>query len=132
MKADRHEWLCQQIVDKAQDTIIMADRDGVVRLRKAGAEVMVVYRAEEAVGRRLDLIITDGLSGAVQAQRCNHLPLPVLADKDGRIHRVSGHRRRPGSPPPLSTSPTAGVRSLESVGLRKGSRSSSRRRFCSS
>jgi PAS domain S-box-containing protein len=57
MSTDTHAWLCQQIVDQAQDAMIFADRDGVIRLWNAGAEAMFGYRAEEAVGRTLDLII---------------------------------------------------------------------------
>jgi PAS domain S-box-containing protein len=57
MSTDTHAWLCQQIVDHAQDAMIFADRDGVIRLWNAGAEAMFGYRAEEAVGRTLDLII---------------------------------------------------------------------------
>lgn len=57
MSTDTHAWLCQQIVDQAQDAMIFADRDGVIRLWNAGAEAIFGYRAEEAVGRTLDLII---------------------------------------------------------------------------
>ena len=57
MSINTHAWLCQQIVDYAQDAMIFADRDGVIRLWNAGAEAMFGYRAEEAVGRTLDLII---------------------------------------------------------------------------
>ena len=57
MSTDTHAWVCQQIVDHAQDAMIFADRDGVIRLWNVGAEAMFGYRAEEAVGRTLDLII---------------------------------------------------------------------------
>ena len=57
MSTDTHTWLCQQIVDHAQDAMIFADGDGVIRLWNAGAEAIFGYRAEEAVGRTLDLII---------------------------------------------------------------------------
>jgi PAS domain S-box-containing protein len=57
MSTDTHAWVCQQIVDHAQDAMIFADRDGVIRLWNAGAEAIFGYRAEEAVGRTLDLII---------------------------------------------------------------------------
>jgi PAS domain S-box-containing protein len=57
MSTDMHAWLCQQIVDQARDAMIFADRDGVIRLWNAGAEAIFGYRAEEAVGRTLDLII---------------------------------------------------------------------------
>jgi len=61
MSAHAHEWLCREIVDKATDAIILADRDGVIRLWNAGAEAMFGYRAEAAVGQTLDLIIPERL-----------------------------------------------------------------------
>jgi PAS domain S-box-containing protein len=56
-----HEWLCQQIVDNAPDAIILADRDGIIRLWNAGAEATFGYQAEEALGQTLDLIIPEHL-----------------------------------------------------------------------
>jgi PAS domain S-box-containing protein len=56
-----HEWLCQQIVDHAQDAIIFADREGIIRLWNAGAETLFGYRAAEALGHSLDLIIPERL-----------------------------------------------------------------------
>src|SRR5262249_29611774 len=61
MSEYQHEWLCSEIVDTAQDAIILADREGVIRLWNRAAEAMFGYRAEEAVGRTLDLIIPDRL-----------------------------------------------------------------------
>lgn len=61
MSTDTHTWLCQQIVDGAQDAVIFADRDGIIRLWNGGAEAIFGYRAEEAVGRTLDLIIPERL-----------------------------------------------------------------------
>ena len=55
------ERLCRQIVEHAQDAIILADRDGVIRLWNGGAEAMFGYPAGEAVGRTLDLIIPERL-----------------------------------------------------------------------
>jgi len=48
-------------VAKAHDAIILADRDGVIRLWNPGAEAMFGYRAEEALGQTLDLIIPERL-----------------------------------------------------------------------
>ena len=56
-----HEWLARQIVDQAQDAIVFADRDGVIRLWNAGAEAMFGYGVDEAVGQTLDLIIPERL-----------------------------------------------------------------------
>ena len=61
MPNNADDWLCGQIVQNAQDAIIFADRDGIIRLRNSGAEVMFGYRAEEAVGQTLDLIIPERL-----------------------------------------------------------------------
>ena len=55
------EWLCRTIVEQAQDAIVLADRDGVIRLWNSGAEAMFGYRAEEAVGQTLDHIIPERL-----------------------------------------------------------------------
>ncbi len=55
------DWLCGQIVQNAQDAVVFADRDGVIRLWNSGAEAMFGYRAEEAVGHTLDLIIPERL-----------------------------------------------------------------------
>jgi PAS domain S-box-containing protein len=58
-----YEQLHQQIVDHAQDAIIAADREGVIRLWNVGAEAMFGYTAEEAKGKSLDLIIPERLRG---------------------------------------------------------------------
>jgi PAS domain S-box-containing protein len=57
------EWLCRQIVEGAQEAIIYADREGIIRLWNGGAEAMFGYQAEEAVGQSLDLIIPERLRG---------------------------------------------------------------------
>ena len=56
-----HEVLCRSIVEAAQDGIVFADRDGVIRLWNAGAEMIFGYPAEQALGQRLDLIIPENL-----------------------------------------------------------------------
>jgi len=61
MSAYPPQWLCRKIVEQAQDAIIVADRDGVIRLWSSGAETMFGYGAEEAVGQTLDLIIPERL-----------------------------------------------------------------------
>lgn len=53
------EQVCRRLVDEAPDAIIYADRDGVIRLWNAGAEVMFGHRADEACGQTLDLIIPE-------------------------------------------------------------------------
>ncbi|MFY9584549.1 MAG: PAS domain S-box protein [Candidatus Acidiferrales bacterium] len=54
-----HEWLCQRIVEETQVAIIFSDRDGIIRLWNSGAEAMFGYRAEEALGQTLDLIVPE-------------------------------------------------------------------------
>lgn len=61
MPAHTHESLCRQIVEGAPDAIVFADRDGIIRLWNAGAEAMFGYRAGEAVGQSLDLIVPEKL-----------------------------------------------------------------------
>jgi PAS domain S-box-containing protein len=63
MTTSDQDWLCRRIVEDAQDAIIFADRDGVMRLWNAGAEAMFGYTAAEAIGRSLDLIIPENLRG---------------------------------------------------------------------
>src|SRR5690242_5987639 len=55
------EWLCQQIVEAAQDAIIVADCEGVISLWNQGAEAMYGYSAEEARGQPQVLIIPERL-----------------------------------------------------------------------
>jgi len=57
------EWLCQRIVEDTQVAIVFADRDGVIRLWNPGAEAMFGYRAEEALGQTLDLIVPERQRG---------------------------------------------------------------------
>ena len=61
MPSDARESMYRQIVEHAQDAIIFADRDGVIRFWNEGAEVIFGYTAEEAVGRTLDIIIPERL-----------------------------------------------------------------------
>ena len=61
MAAQDSQWLSHQIVEHAPDAIIMADRDGTIRLWNDGARVVFGYSAEEAVGQSLDLIIPERL-----------------------------------------------------------------------
>ena len=53
------EWLSHQIVQHAPEAVIMADREGLIRVWNAGAEAVFGYPAPEALGRSLDLIIPE-------------------------------------------------------------------------
>ena len=59
METSSREWLYQQIVERAQDAIIFADREGIIRLWNSGAEAIFGYSAAEAVGQTLDLIVPE-------------------------------------------------------------------------
>lgn len=55
------DWLHRQIVDGAPDAVVVADRDGVIRLWNRAAERIFGYTAAEALGQTLDLIIPERL-----------------------------------------------------------------------
>ena len=59
MQGHPEDWLYRQIVDEAQDAIIYADREGRIELWNSGAALIFGYRAEEAIGQSLDLIIPE-------------------------------------------------------------------------
>src|ERR671932_430909 len=58
-RRDAGKWLFREIVEGAPEGIIAADAAGVVRLWNAGAEAIFGYRAAEALGQTLDLIIPE-------------------------------------------------------------------------
>lgn len=58
---EEHSRLCQQIVMDAQDAIIVADREGVIRLWNKGAEMIFGFGAAEALDRSLHIIIPENL-----------------------------------------------------------------------
>ncbi len=53
--------LHRHIVESAPEAILFADREGVIQLWNAGAELMFGYAADEAIGHSLDLIIPERL-----------------------------------------------------------------------
>lgn len=58
---DSPEALFRQIVESTPDAVVVADRDGAIRLWNGGAEQIFGYTADEAVGSSLDLIIPERL-----------------------------------------------------------------------
>jgi PAS domain S-box-containing protein len=54
-----HGWLFQRIVEDSPIAILFADRDGKIRFWNAGAEALFGYRAQEALGESLDLIVPE-------------------------------------------------------------------------
>jgi len=55
------ELVYQQIVEHSKDAILFADQNGIIGLWNAGAEEIFGYKAEEARGQTLDLIIPEKL-----------------------------------------------------------------------
>jgi len=58
-EAPERGWIHQRIVEDSPVAILFADRDGRIRLWNTGAEAMFGYRADEALGQSLDLIIPE-------------------------------------------------------------------------
>ncbi len=91
-------WLADQIIREAHDAIIMADREGVIRLWNRGAEMIFGFSAAEALGQSLHIIIPEklrarhdhGYQQVMKAGRSRYsselLAVPALT-KDG--HRIS-------------------------------------------
>jgi PAS domain S-box-containing protein len=53
--------LCQQIVREAYDAVIVADREGIIRLWNQGAEMIFGFSRAEALGQSLHLTIPEKL-----------------------------------------------------------------------
>lgn len=58
---EKQSWLCNQIVTGARDAIIMADREGVIRLWNNGADKVFGFSPAEALGQSLHIIIPENL-----------------------------------------------------------------------
>ena len=97
MAEPTHEWLCQQIVDNTEDAVIFGDAEGKVRLWNTGAERIFGFRADEVVGKSMDLIIPENLrerhwegydqtmkTGRTQYSR-NLLAVPAIRKDGARI-----------------------------------------------
>jgi PAS domain S-box-containing protein len=91
------EWLCLQIVEKAADAIIFADKGGIIRLWNSGAEAIFGYSTEEALGETLDLIVPEKLrerhwegyrnvmATGVTKYGCEVLAVPAIRNDGSRI-----------------------------------------------
>lgn len=51
--------LYRAIIEAAPDAVILADREGIIRLWNSGAQAVFGFSAAEAVGQSLDLIIPE-------------------------------------------------------------------------
>lgn len=54
-----NEELCRQLVQSCNDAIIFSDRYGIIQFWNLGAEQMLGFTAEEALGRSLDIFIPE-------------------------------------------------------------------------
>jgi PAS domain S-box-containing protein len=61
MLADNHADIYRRIVEQTADAIIVADREGLIRIWNTGAESVFGYIAGEALGQSLDIIIPEEL-----------------------------------------------------------------------
>ena len=59
MEASSPDRLYRRIVEEIPEAVVLADRDGVIRLWNRGAETVFGYAADEALGQSLDLIIPE-------------------------------------------------------------------------
>lgn len=59
MNGIREEELHRQIVQECNDAIVFSDREGVIRLWNRGAEAMLGFTPDEAIGRSLDIFIPE-------------------------------------------------------------------------
>ena len=53
----------QQTLNESQDAILIADREGIIRYWNAGAERILGFTANDAIGQSLDLFIPEKLRG---------------------------------------------------------------------
>jgi len=54
-------WAYDQIIKEAHDAIIMADREGIIRLWNKGAQMVFGFSPDEALGHSLHIIIPENL-----------------------------------------------------------------------
>ena len=91
------EQLCKEIIENAQDAIIFADNNGIIRLWNSGAQAIFGYSSEEALGKTLDLIIPENLrerhwngyrkfmSTGITRQHRDLLTVPAIRNDGTRI-----------------------------------------------
>ena len=55
------ENIFREIIEAVPEALILADRDGAIQVWNAGSETLFGFKAEEAIGQSLDLIIPEGM-----------------------------------------------------------------------
>jgi len=76
--------LHRAIIEQAQDSVIFADRAGIIQLWNRGAEIIFGYAAAEAVGQSLDLIIPE---------KFRHALATGLTRDDGKVLTTRAHNK---------------------------------------
>ena len=56
--------LYRALIEDLADAMIFTDRDGLIRVWNSGAEAVFGYRADEIIGKSLDVLIPDRLRSA--------------------------------------------------------------------
>jgi PAS domain S-box-containing protein len=85
--------LARAILASAADAIIATDRDGVITVWNPGAERIFGYRAAEAVGQTLDIIIPERLRQAHWRGFAKVMETGQSRYGDGDLLSVPGLRR---------------------------------------
>jgi len=64
VSTSRQADISRALIDQVADAIILADREGRIRVWNAGAEAVFGYPAREVLGRRLDVLIPERFRAA--------------------------------------------------------------------
>ena len=56
--------LFRALIEHLADALIFTDRDGLIRVWNSGAEVVFGHRADEIIGKSLDVLVPDRLRSA--------------------------------------------------------------------
>jgi PAS domain S-box-containing protein len=64
MTASGQTGLYRALIENLADAMIFTDRDGLIRVWNSGAEAVFGHRADEIIGKSLDVLIPDRLRSA--------------------------------------------------------------------
>jgi PAS domain S-box-containing protein len=64
MSTTEQPGLAEALIEHLADAVIFADDQGLIQVWNAGAEAVFGYRADEVLGRRLDVLIPERLRSA--------------------------------------------------------------------